>query len=74
MTLIEGADFFIYPVDFPNCANKGAVVMNEDYTYSVYINSRYPFCQWRDIADHELRHILNDDFYNGLDIRFIESA
>ena len=74
MTLIEGIDFFIYPVDFPNFANKGAVMINPDNTYSVYINSRYPQCQWREIIEHELRHILNDDFYNDLDIRFIESA
>ncbi len=73
MTLIEGADFFIRATDFPNTANKGAVIVNEDGTYSVYINSRYPQCQWKDIADHELRHLLNNDFYNDLDIRFIES-
>ena len=74
MIMIEGADFFIYPVDFPNTANKGAVMLNEDGTYSVYINSRYPACQWPGIAEHELRHVVRDDFYNGLYIRFIESA
>ena len=73
MTLIEGSDFYVYPIMFPNYANKGMVTPNVDGTYSVYVNTRYPQEQYPGIVKHELDHIINDDFYKEeLDIRFVE--
>ena len=72
MTLIEGLDYFVYPVAFPNYANQGAVTPNNDNTYTVYINSLYPQELWPGILEHELDHIRNNDFYNDRDIREVE--
>ena len=72
MTLIEGYDYYVYYVRFPNMKNQGAVVPNEDGTYTVYVNTLYPPEMWPGILDHELDHILDDDFYNNNDIRTVE--
>ena len=74
MTLIEGIDFFVYCIKFPNMANKGMVTPNSDGTFSVYVNTLYPQEQYPEIVEHELDHIINDDFYQeDLDIRFVEN-
>ena len=67
--MIEGFDYYVYYVSFPNYANKGAARINDDGTYTVYVNTKYPSCMYPEILKHELRHITGDDFYDeDLDI------
>lgn len=64
--LIEGADYFVRMVDFPT-NNGGAVVPNDDGTYSVYINERLDSVRQRRALEHEREHIERDDL-NAPDI------
>lgn len=71
--LIENADYFIRVVDFPTgCGCNGAVALNDDGTYSVYINARASEAQKRKAMRHEYDHMANDDMYGDKDIREIE--
>lgn len=59
--MIENVDYFVRVVQFPNGANRGAVYMNEDGTYDVYLNSMYT-----DLTkgyEHEVRHLFLDHFH-----------
>lgn len=71
--LIEGTDYFIYLVEMPR-GIYACVVKNPDTTYSVYLDPRRSFDQLMQDLDHELRHIIRDDFYNGLPIYIVEAA
>lgn len=72
--MIEGIDFFVRLVDFPiGCACNGMVLLNDDGTYSVYINSRASEAQKRKAMRHEYAHMANDDLYGDKDIRDVES-
>ena len=68
---IPDADYFVRLVPLP-FGVFGATMPNDDSTYSVYLNTRYP--EGRQLAAyiHEVRHIQNEDFYNGEDIDTIE--
>lgn len=71
---IENADYFVHLIPFPqDCGGVNGMVMpNEDGTYSIYINALASREQQRRAWRHELRHIRNNDFYNGKGIREIE--
>lgn len=70
--LIEGQDYFVRVLPFPNCAVDGSVVSNHDGTASIYINSRV--CQKRqeEALEHELEHLANDDLYSEDPVELIE--
>ena len=72
--LIEGVDYFVRLVDFPNCKCNGAVALNDDGTYSVYINAKASDEQKKRAMRHEYNHMANDDFYGDKDIRSIEKV
>ena len=59
--ILEGADFVIRIVDMPHGIH-GSVTPNDDGTFSVYINARDCCERQRKAADHERKHIENDDF------------
>ena len=69
--LIENCDYFVRLVPFPPGAD-GAVMMNEDGTYSIYIDMNATPEQQRTALVHELLHIYKDDFNSNLLIRDIE--
>lgn len=50
----------------------GCVCKDADGDYSVYINARLGSDKQREALEHELKHIENNDFYNGLPIQFVE--
>lgn len=50
------------------------VVTNPDGTYSVYLDPRRSFDQLIADLDHELNHIIREDFYNGTPIWVVEAA
>lgn len=71
MTYLLDADYFVYYEKFP-LSIRGLVTTNDDGTFSIYLNSRLPDA-WQLMAYiHEVRHIQNDDFYNGRPIEEVE--
>ena len=71
--LLEGVDYFVYLMPMPK-GIYACVVTNPDGTYSVYLDPRRSFDQLLKDLDHELNHIIREDFYNGLPIYVIEAA
>ncbi len=57
--------------DMP-CYVKGYVAEDGDGDYNVYINSRLPCDVQQKALAHELDHISNCDFDNGLSIARVE--
>ena len=73
--LIEGADYFVRFVDFPDNANCGGMVLlNEDGTFSVYLDPRRSTEKIKKTMRHEYNHMANDDLFGGKDIRTIEKV
>ena len=73
--MIENVDYFVRVIDFPKGVNRiGFVLLNEDGTYSVYINARASEAQKRKAMRHEISHMVDDDFYGDKDIRSIEKV
>ena len=59
-------------VDLPvECG--GMVSLSPDGHFNIYLNARLDCATQRVKFLHELRHILNDDFFNDDDIRTVES-
>lgn len=71
--LLEGFDYFIYMMPMPK-GIYACVVTNPDGTYSVYLDPRRSWDQLVADLDHELDHIIREDFYNGLPIWVVEAA
>lgn len=71
--LIEGADYFIRYMELPR-GIFAFVTPNDDGTFSVYLDPRRSHDQLIADIEHELRHILRDDFYNGLPLYIVEAS
>ena len=48
------------------------ITPNDDGTYTMYLDPRRDFEQMLDDYEHELWHIIRDDFYNGQPIQKVE--
>lgn len=72
--LLENEDYFVRLVPFPFGVSgvNGMVTTNDDGTYSIYINANASKEEQYVAYLHELRHIQNNDFYNGKPIAEIE--
>ena len=72
--MIENADYFVRYMDFPvwNCG--GFCLLNDDGTYSVYINTRLSQKRQQEALKHEIRHILNGDMFSISPIELIEEG
>lgn len=70
--MIENVDYFVKLVDFPVCTCGGIIMLNDDGTYTILINSRLSHAQNLDSLQHELNHIKNDDFFRDAPIEQIE--
>lgn len=51
---------------------RAAVCINEDDSFTIFINPALSVYEQRRAFLHEMRHILNDDFYKS-DVNLIES-
>jgi len=71
--IIEGADYFVRIVTFPTPAG-GMLALNEDGTYSMYLNDAYMAENRLEHYMHEYDHIANDDMYGDRDIMEIEKG
>ena len=70
---IEGADYWIRFMILPPKI-FAFVYDNRDGTYLIFLDPRRDFDYQIDDWEHEIWHILHDDFYNGLPIQRIEAA
>lgn len=68
---IENCDYFIRYMKLPPKI-WAFVTPNDDGTFSIYLDPRRSREQQIEDCLHELKHILNDDFYNGLPIYICE--
>lgn len=68
---LEDSDYFIYVVQLPDGV-PGAIRLNSDDTYSVYLNPEYDKNSQIDTYEHELWHIINDDLYGEKNILDLE--
>ena len=72
-SLMEGFDYYIYWLKMPP-GIYAFVATNPDATYSVFLDPHRSPDQLKKDLDHELKHIIYDDFYNGLPIWVVEAA
>lgn len=61
--LVEGQDYVVRQVPFPNCSADGAVVSHPDLA-CIYINSNVCPTRQKEALEHELEHIENGDLYS----------
>lgn len=72
-TLIEGSDYSVRLLDFPDSTIGGAVVEDAEGFNTVFINARRSIEAQRESFRHELCHIARDDFHNDLSIEEVEA-
>lgn len=72
MGLIDGADFIVRLVDLPNQV-RGSTVIDTEGMYNIYINQNMPYHIQIATFQHEVGHIMRDDFFNRTDIRVVEA-
>lgn len=53
--------YFIRVLDF-KCNTPGTSTINEDGTYTIFINGRMSIEKQKETFIHELNHIMNNDF------------
>lgn len=70
--MIEGADYIIRPLRFPNRANKALVCVNDDGTFDIYVNTLFSEAEQMEAVKHELRHIEDEHFYVDIPIQQAE--
>ena len=61
--LIEGVDYRLYYVAFPNRANPALSVLCDDGTADIYLNTLYDEERLREELAHELRHLRGQHFF-----------
>ena len=71
--LIEGADYFVRLVPFPADAKiHGMVLLNDDGTFSVYLDSKASSERRKRTMRHEYNHMALDDMYGDKSVLSIE--
>lgn len=70
---IEGADYFIRYMKLPPKI-YAFVHPNDDGTFLIFLDPRRDHLTQIDDWEHELWHIIHDDFYNGEPIYLVESC
>lgn len=69
---IEGADYFIRYTNLPPKI-YAFLHLNTDGTFVIVLDPRRSPEQQLDDWEHELWHIIRDDFYNGKPIQEVEN-
>jgi hypothetical protein len=68
--MIDG-EFIVRMINLPGDIH-GAVRLSEDGFANIYINDQLAPDARRRAFDHEMKHIINGDFYNGKPIQEVE--
>lgn len=63
MSILEGIDYRVELLPFPNLASEALVLSNGDGSYVVLLNTRYPEEVLRRRLEHELAHIRSDHLH-----------
>lgn len=71
---IEGADYFVRVVPFPNFAADGLVVSNGDGTSTILLNANTSYDMQRSAMRHERAHVEHDDLFRDGDVAEMESG
>ena len=71
MRMIEGVDFVVRSVPFPNNGADGAIISHPDIAI-ICLNSNVCPARQRKALDHELKHLEHDDLYSDEDASLIE--
>ena len=75
MKYIEGMDYWVRHVQFPNMASESVVLSHGDGTYTIYINTLFPEEKQAERLHHEVRHLEQEHFYREeLTIREVERS
>ena len=73
MKYIEGVDYWVRYVQFPNTASESVAASHGDGTFTIYINTLFPRERQEERLRHELQHLEQEHFYRDeLSIRQIE--
>lgn len=75
MKYVEGVDYWVRLVEFPNMASPSVAVSNGDGTFTIYINSRFSPERRAAGLRHELEHLEGEHFYrDDLELSELEAA
>lgn len=66
-------DVNVFIIDFKNTSSREVVTLNEDSTYSIFINSRLSREKQHQMYQHALKHIGENDF-DRQDVQAIEAV
>ena len=73
MKYIEGIDYWVRYVQFPNMASESVVASHGDGTFTIYINTLFSQERQEDRLQHEIQHLIDEHFYrDDLSIAQIE--
>jgi len=64
-------DVFVELIDFKNSASREMLTLNDDGSYTIFVNARLTTEGQASAVDHARKHITNDDFQKS-DIQEIE--
>ena len=70
---IEGADYFIHYMQLPPRI-YAFITPNDDGTFTMLLDPRRDKLTQIDDWEHEIWHIIRDDFYNGKPIAIVEAS
>ena len=70
--MIEGIDYFVRMVRFPNNSTPGQIWLNEDGTFDIYLDERLSDDERVRVFLHELGHIECNHFWSQKNILEIE--
>lgn len=63
MKYIEGIDYWVRYVQFPNMASESVVASHGDGTFTIYINTLFSPERQEDRLRHEIQHLADEHFY-----------
>lgn len=68
---INESEIQVYIIDMP-CTTNEYITLNEDGSYSLFLNARASYEMHRASYQHALRHIQGGDFYKNTTVQEIE--
>lgn len=71
--MITTNDIYVHIIDFKNSKTKETVTVNDDGSYSIFINSRFNNEQQTNAYIHALGHITRLDFEKNNSVDVIEA-
>lgn len=70
---IEGVDYFVQFMAFPNMASPIFTALNDDGTFTIVLNTRFSREVLAVEMRHELEHIADDHFFDARPVAYLEA-